>query len=69
MAPFDPLGPTELARRWGVSRQRLLQILDADPRLGRLSKPLARGRVWNLEDIEAYEQEAGREPRGATDDT
>ena len=55
MTPFQPLGAQELAQRWGVSRQRLFQLLDESDDMPR-GHLLARGRVWNLEEIEAYEQ-------------
>ena len=68
MTPFEPLGPAELAQRWGVTRQRIHQLVETDPRLKDLSKVLARVRVWNLEDIERYEQETGRKVKGSDDD-
>ena len=56
MTPFTPLGPAELAARWGVTRQRVHQIVEADDTLRALTRDLSRGRVWNLEDIEAWER-------------
>ena len=67
MAPFEPLGLTELAQRWGVSRQRLTQVLEQHPDLAALSVVLTRGRVWNKEDVEAWEtarREAGHDVPG-----
>lgn len=55
------LGSHELAERWGVSKQRVFAIRDADPRMPRGHK-LKGAHVWELAEIEAYEQEAGRTP-------
>lgn len=63
VTPFRPLGAGELAERWGVSRQRVEQIRREDPRLP-IGTKLTHGYVWNLEEIEAYERETGRQPVG-----
>lgn len=64
MTPPRFLGSHELAERWGVSRQRVFQILDADPRMPRGEK-LKGAHVWGTEEIEAYEQASGRRPKDA----
>lgn len=74
---FEPLGMTELGQRWGVSRQRVRQLLDEDPDMPR--PKVLRGEtgrastlVWNLEDIEAYEaSRPGRrkDPQDSTERT
>jgi len=52
--PFEPLGPHELAERWGISQQRVHQLLAEDDDMPRGIR-LRGTTVWNLEDVEAYE--------------
>lgn len=56
MEAFDVqmLGSSELAERWGITRQRVYQIAE-NPRLGR-PKQLACGRVWLLSQVVAFEE-------------
>lgn len=62
MTPFEPLGIHEIAERWGVTRQRAAQILFEH--LEDKGRKLRRVWVWNLEDVEAYEAQSGRTPKG-----
>jgi predicted DNA-binding transcriptional regulator AlpA len=64
MTPPRFLGSHELAERWGVSRQRVFQLLAEDERMPRGEK-LKGAHVWGTEEIEAYEQISGRRAKDA----
>ncbi len=63
------LGAEDLARRWGLTRQRIHQLLREDDRMPRghkLGGKDPEGRpgslVWILSEVEAYERVSGRQP-------
>lgn len=54
-------GPRELAERWGLTRQRISQLV-AEGKLAP-GEQLAGGRVWTLAEIVDCETRSGRTPR------
>jgi hypothetical protein len=56
-------GVSELAERWGISRQRAFQITTDQVARGRLGPPaeLKCGRVWTLRQIQEFEAKRSRE--------
>lgn len=64
MTPPRFLGSHELAERWGISRQRVFQLLESDPRMPRGEK-LKGAHVWGTDEIEEYERVSGRGSKDA----
>lgn len=58
------LGPQETAALLGVTRQRLLQLLDAYPDFPKPDAELAIGRVWRRADVERWARKHGRQVTG-----
>ena len=58
--PNQLLGVTEVAALLGISRQRVQQLTESDPDFPAPAGDLARGRVWNSEDVEAWAKATGR---------
>ena len=55
------LGLTEVAALVGISRQRILQLIETDPDFPPPAETLARGRVWRRVDIVEWARATGRE--------
>ncbi len=57
--PHHLLGPREAAALLGVSRQRLLQLIEAHPDFPEPTV-LSVGRIWARADVEAWAEAHGR---------
>lgn len=49
-----------MAELVGISRQRVLQLIDSDPGFPLPAAELSRGRVWNRADVEKWAKATGR---------
>lgn len=54
------VGVHEIAELLGVSRQRVDQLANDDPRFPEPVAVLAAGRVWERADVERWARESGR---------
>ncbi|KLL12943.1 regulator [Protofrankia coriariae] len=48
------MGAAEIAKRLGVGRTRVNQLLKEDPTFPKPTATLAAGHIWNTEDVEAW---------------
>jgi predicted DNA-binding transcriptional regulator AlpA len=55
------LGVTEVAALLGLTRQRVQQLTETDPDFPSPAAELARGRVWERDDIVKWAKATGRE--------
>jgi predicted DNA-binding transcriptional regulator AlpA len=55
------VGLTEVATLVGISRQRVLQLIESDPDFPEPAAQMARGRVWKKADIVKWAKATGRE--------
>lgn len=55
------VGLTEVATLVGISRQRVLQLIESDPDFPEPAAQMARGRVWKRADIEKWAKATGRD--------
>jgi len=65
------MGAAEIAKRLGVNRTRVNQLLNSDPTFPKPYVTLAAGHVWRTDDIEAWIAEhrpTGRLRRRAGDE-
>jgi predicted DNA-binding transcriptional regulator AlpA len=58
------VGLTEVATLVGISRQRVLQLIESDPDFPEPAAQMARGRVWKKLDIEKWAKATGRSVQG-----
>jgi predicted DNA-binding transcriptional regulator AlpA len=56
------MGLTEIADLFGVSRQRVDQIVKKDPSFPTPEAVLTGGRIWKRVDVEAWARKTGRLP-------
>jgi hypothetical protein len=55
------VGPAEIGKMLGVSRQRVHQLTEEDPSFPKPAAELATGRVWETRDVEKWAKATGRE--------
>jgi prophage regulatory protein len=61
MSPkLDLVGLTEIAEMLDLSRQRVDQIVRADPRFPEPVAVIAAGRIWRRSDVERWARRDGR---------
>ncbi len=59
-AKLDLVGLTEIAEMLGVSRQRVDQIVQSDPKFPEPVAWLRAGRIWRRSDVTRWARRAGR---------